>query len=150
MSEILIREATGADLQAVIDLTGVWEAENITFGLRKDTPEDLEGCRIWVAQEEGGRIVGFVAGREDVYKRKSSVLDENEKYFEIEELYVLPEARSQGIGDMLFKRAEEYARAAGYRHILLSTATKDTMAMLRFYVEKQQMQVWSMRLFKEI
>ena len=149
MSSIPIRRASETDIEAVIALTGVWEAENITYGLRKDTPADLEGCVIWVA-EEHGRIVGFAAGREDRPKRKTSILDENEAYFELEELYVLPEARSSGLGDRLFRTAEEYAREAGYRRMLLSTATKDTMAMLRFYVEKEGMQVWSMRLFKDL
>lgn len=149
MSEFLIRRASETDIEAVIALTGVWEAENITYGLRKDTPDDLEGCVVWVAEDEN-RIVGFAAGREDRPKRKTSILDENEAYFELEELYVLPEARSSGLGDRLFRTAEEYARGAGYRRMLLSTATKDTMAMLRFYVEKEQMQVWSMRLFKDL
>ena len=149
MNDILIRRASEADLEAVMALTGVWEAENITYGLRKDTPDDLDGCVIWVA-EDAGRIVGFAAGREDRPKRKTSILDENEAYFELEELYVLPEARKSGLGDRLFRHAEEYARAAGYRRVLLSTATKDTMAMLRFYVQKEGMQVWSMRLFKDL
>ena len=149
MSDILIRRASEADMEAVIALTGVWEAENITYGLRKDTPDDLEGCAVWVAEDQG-RIVGFAAGREDRHKRKTSILDENEAYFELEELYVLPEARKDGLGDRLFRTAEEYARAAGYRRMLLSTATKDTMAMLRFYVQKEGMQVWSMRLFKDL
>ena len=149
MNDIVIRRATKADLQAVMDLTGVWESEQITYGLRKDTPEDLEGCVVWVAQQQD-RIVGFVAGREEVTKRKTSIMPENERYFEIEELYVLPDARSGGLGDRLFGQAEDYAREAGYKHIMLSTATKATMAMLRFYVQKQEMTVWSMRLFKEL
>ena len=149
MSDILIREALPSDLEAVMDLTGLWEAENITYGLRRDTPEDLEGCIVWVA-EENGRIVGFAAGREDVSKRRTSIMPDNERYFELEELYVLPKARKSGLGDRLFRRAESYAREKGFKHIMLSTATKDTMAMLRFYVEKEQMQVWSMRLFKEL
>ena len=149
MSEILIREAAPSDLEAVMDLTGVWEAENITYGLRRDTPEDLEGCVVWIAEEKG-RIVGFAAGREDVSKRKTSILGENEAYFELEELYVLPEHRKSGLGDRLFQHAERCARENGYKHLMLSTATKDTMSMLRFYVEKEQMQVWSMRLFKNL
>lgn len=149
MSDILIREALPSDLETVMDLTGLWEAENITYGLRRDTPEDLEGCIVWVA-EENGRIVGFAAGRGDISKRRTSILDENEVYFELEELYVLPGARKDGLGDRLFKQAESYAREKGFKHLMLSTATKDTMAMLRFYVEKEQMQVWSMRLFKEL
>jgi len=149
MNDILIRDQREGDLEAVIALTAAWEKENITLGLRADTPDDLSGCRIWVA-EQRGLIVGFAAGREDVSSRKGPVLDENERYFELEELYVSPGLRCRGIGDMLFARAEAFARESGYRRLLLSTATRDTMAMLRFYVKKQGMQVWSMRLFKDL
>ncbi|MDO4741131.1 MAG: GNAT family N-acetyltransferase [Eubacteriales bacterium] len=149
LGEIAIREATPEEAQDIIALTGVWEQENITYGLRKDTPEDLDGCRLWVARREE-KTVGFVAAREETSKRRSSILEENERYLEIEELYVLPEERKLGLGDMLFKQAEDYARSAGYRHVLLSTATKDTAAMMRFYVKKQGMTVWSMRMFKEL
>jgi len=149
MNDILIRDYLEDDLQAVIALTAVWEGEQISIGVRADMPEDLCGCRIWVA-EQGGQIVGFAAGREERSTRKSAVLAENERYFELEELYVLPEMRRCGIGDMLFAHAEAFARESGFSHMLLSTSTRDTAAMLRFYVQKQNMQVWSMRLFKEL
>lgn len=149
MNDISIREASLADWDAIIALTGLWEDENISYGVRRDTPEDLEGCKIWVA-ERGKEMLGFVSGRLDAASRQRSIMPDGEEYFEIEELYVRPEERSGGLGGRLFACAEEYARACGCRHIMLSTSTRDTMAMLRFYQQRQQMQVWSMRLFKEI
>lgn len=149
MNDIVIRRGSAADWPAIINMTGVWEAEDISFGVRRDTPDDLDGCTIWIAETDG-RPVGFAAGREDKSPRKSSILAQDERYFELEELYVLPEMRKSGLGNRLFAAAQEYARAQGYRRMLLSTSTKDTLAMLRFYVQKEGMRVWSMRLFKDL
>lgn len=149
MNEITIRCATDADLPAISSLTVEWERENITYGLVRDTVEDLETWRIWVA-ERAGTIIGFLAGHVDLTRERSSVMPEDELYFEIEELYVTPPDRGSGVGDMLFQHVEAVLRAEGCRHIMLTTATKDTQAILRFYAQKEGMQVWSMRLFKHL
>ena len=149
MSNIIIRSATEADLPAISSLTMEWEQENITYGLVHDSVEDLALWRIWVA-ERAGRIIGFLAGHADCTEERTSIMPEHEPYFEVEELYVTKSERSAGAGDMLFRYAEAALKEEGFRHIMLTTATKDTQAMLRFYAQREGMQVWSMRSFKHL
>ena len=70
-------------------------------------------------------------------------------FFEVEELYVVPERRSGGIGAALFAYAEEAVRADA-DFMMLSTATKNWRAVFHFYLDVMDMQFWSARLFKRI
>ena len=149
MSELRIRKAMEKDLPAIANLTIAWEQEDITFGLQRDTVEDLAAWRIWVAEREG-QITGFLAGHSARTRERTSVMPADEPYFEIEELYVCANERRNGVGDLLFRHVETILREEGFRHIMLTTATKDAHAMLRFYEQKEDMRVWSMRLFKHL
>ena len=59
-----------------------------------------------------------------------SIMPEGTRYFEVEELYVVPEKRSQGIGEALFRFAEETIKK-DVQFIALSTASKTAR---RFYI----------------
>ena len=61
-----------------------------------------------------------------------------------------PARRSEGIGRRLFALAEESARKAGLRQLMLSTATKDWKRVLRFYLDELGMEFWNARLFKRL
>ncbi|MBQ3880048.1 MAG: GNAT family N-acetyltransferase, partial [Oscillospiraceae bacterium] len=69
--------------------------------------------------------------------------------FEVEELYVIPSHRSQGVGAALFAYAEEAVKAE-CDYLLLSTATKNWRAVFHFYLDVMDMQFWSARLYKRI
>ena len=69
--------------------------------------------------------------------------------FEVEELYVVPEKRSQGIGAKLFRYAEEAVKPEA-DYIVLSTATKNWKAIFHFYLDELDMTFWSARLFRKI
>ena len=71
-------------------------------------------------------------------------------YFEIEELYVVPSHRSEGVGRALFQNAEQTVKAAGIEFIMLSTATKNYKSILHFYIDELGMDFWSARLFKKL
>lgn len=71
-------------------------------------------------------------------------------YFEIEELYVVPSCRNEGIGRALFLFAEQAVREAGIEFIMLSTATKNYKRILHFYIDELGMDFWSARLFKKL
>ena len=142
-------EATESLYEQLITLSGDWEAEDSCRGYRTNTEEDLRGRRIFVAEEDG-EIVGYLFGLTQQAERSSTVMDAGTAYFELEELYVIPACRSQGIGRRLFALAEQAARAEGSTHLLLSTATKDWKAILHFYLEELGMNFWSARLFEEL
>ncbi len=136
-------------LEKLVAMSADWEAENSTYGYRRNDREDLAGNRIFLA-EQNGEILGYLFGHAERAQRDSSVMAEGTPYFEIEELYVVPQRRSQGIGGALFRFAEQAVQAAGLGYILLSTATKNYKSILHFYIDELDMQFWSARLFKKL
>lgn len=51
---------------------------------------------------------------------------------------------------LTIREAEAALKSEEVRRILLSTATKDSDAILRFYTQRERMRVWPVRLFQEI
>lgn len=143
-----IREAalTPETVTALIRLSEDWEAEGSCYGYRKNTPADIEGNRIFLA-EDGAEIVGYLFGHKAASERASSIMPEGTPFFEVEELYVKPEYRRFGLGRRLFVFAEQ-AVSKDAEFIMLSTATKNWKAILHFYLEELDMKFWSARLFK--
>ena len=66
-----------------------------------------------------------------------------------EELYVIPEMRSQGLGKKLFSFAED-AVSEEAEYVMLSMAAKNWKPLLRFYTEELGMEFWSARLFRRL
>lgn len=60
-----------------------------------------------IIAEENGVIVGYVALAEKIFDYRKS------KYVEVENIGVSPQYRSQGIGTILMKAAEEWAKSRG-------------------------------------
>ncbi|ANS79545.1 hypothetical protein SGUI_2149 [Serinicoccus hydrothermalis] len=113
------RLSTGAapwrDLDAVVAVTTGWVREAV------DAPD---GDDIWVAREND-HVVGFVhvgtrthwTGAVDAY---------------VGELAVAASHTGRGIGELLMRRAEEWAREAGHTRLTLETGAGNAPAR-RFY-----------------
>lgn len=136
-------------LEKLITMSADWEAENSTYGYRKNERNDIEGNRVFLAEQDG-EILGYLYGKENKTERASSIMADGTPYFEIEELYVVPEHRSEGIGGALFNFTEQEVKASGVDYVMLSTATKNYKRILHFYIEELGMAFWSARLFKRI
>lgn len=141
-------ELNEAVLEKLIALSEAWAAEKSCFGYRANERADVGGNRIFLA-EENGEIVGYLFGKLSQAKQTCSVMAEGTPYFEVEELYVVPEKRSRGIGAALFRFAEDAVRGEA-EIILLSTATKNWKAIFHFYLDELDMQFWNARLFKKL
>ena len=137
-----------AALGELIALSERWEAEDNCRGYRKNSPEDLEGRRVFVCETDGG-IAGYLFGRTERAEKTNSVTERGAPFFELEELYVVPELRGRGIGRALFGFAENAVKNEA-DFIMLSTASKDAKRILRFYLDELGMEFWSARLFKKI
>ena len=147
---VTLREAalTPALLAELIRLSRDWEAEGSCHGYRKNTPADIEGNRIFLA-EDGAEPIGYLFGHRETAEKASSIMPEGTPFFELEELYVRPEYRRFGIGKRLFAFAEQ-AVSEDAEFLMLSTATKNWRAILHFYLEELGMEFWSARLFKKL
>lgn len=143
--EIELNDQIAAEL---IALSMDWEAENSSHGYRRNGIEDLEGNRVFLAEEKG-EIIGYLCGKLEKAKTTSSVIPEGTACFEVEELYVKPAYRSQGVGSALFRYAEEAVRGEA-EFVTLGTATKNFRAILHFYIDELGMEFWSARLFKKL
>lgn len=138
----------GAVLDTLIRLSRDWEAENSCRGYRANGSADIEGNRIFLAEEDG-EVIGYLFGKVERSEKMSSVMPEGTPYFEVEELYVVPERRSRGVGGELFRYAEQVLSPEA-EYMLLSTATKNWRAILHFYLDELDMRFWNARLFKKL
>ena len=147
---ITFREAelTPEVLDALIRLSGDWEAENSCCGYRKNGRADIEHNRVFLA-EEGRQIVGYLFGHTERAENASSIMPDGTPFFEVEELYVTPARRNAGIGRRLFAHAET-AVSGDAEYVMLSTATKNWRAILHFYIDELGMDFWSARLYKKL
>ena len=127
-----IREAVLDEktLAVLIGFSEDWAAENSCFGYRPNEKSDMFG-KVYPS------------------KQMQSIMPEGTPYFEVEELYVVPERRSRGIGMKLFRYVEEAVKAEA-EYMVLSTATKNWKAVFHFYLDELDMTFWSARLFKKI
>ena len=125
-----------------------WELENSCYGYWRNEPDDIEGNRIFLAYD-GERPVGYLFGHTEASKNSTSIMPEGTLCFEVEELYVVPDHRSQGIGQQLFHFVEQLV-AGEVEYVMVSTATKNWRKILHFYLEELDMDFWSARLFKKI
>ena len=149
MTDVAIREAalTDAVIETLIALSRDWAAENSCHGYRVNSRESIEGRRVFLA-EEGGRVVGYLFGKPFRAEKASSIMSQGSACFEVEELYVIPERRSRGIGGALMAALEAAVKGEA-EYVTLSTATKNWRAILHFYIDEVGMEFWNARLFKK-
>ena len=148
MISIRERDLTEEVCAKLIALSEDWEAENSCRGYRKNERADIEGNRIFLA-EEAGETLGYLFGHVARSENMSSVMPEGTPFFEVEEVYIVPGRRSQGIGAELMNYAADTVKNEA-EYLLLSTATKNWRAILHFYIDELGMEFWNARLFKKL
>lgn len=146
----IIREVDLDDdvLKQLISFSEDWAAENSCYGYRANDRSDIEGNRIFFAEEDGC-VVGYLFGNLYTTESREADMPKGAHYFEVEELYVVPDMRSRGIGQELFRYVEQAVKAEA-EYMVLSTATKNWKAIFHFYIDELEMQFWNARLFKKI
>ena len=135
-------------LETLIAFSRDWAAENSCHGYRANERGDIEGMRIFLAEEKG-RAIGYLFGKPFSSEKATSIMADGTPCFEVEELYVIPERRSRGVGKALMDAAARAVKGEA-EFIMLSTAARNWRAILRFYIDEVGMEFWSARLFKKL
>lgn len=141
-------ELTPQVLDNLLKMSADWAAENSCRGYYPNELSDIQGNRVFLAME-GQTPVGYLLGHISRAERSSTVMAADTPFFEVEELYIVPDHRSRGLGSALFRYAEEQVKQEA-AYMLLSTATKNWKAILHFYIEELGMEFWNARLFKKV
>lgn len=146
---ITLRSAEPDDLPQLAALSADWAAEGNVYGYYANSVEDFAEQTCWIATLED-RIVGYVSGTFETQDRDTSVIGKGTPYFELEELYVLPALRSQGIGAQIMALIEPELQQRGAEMVLLNAVNRDARRLLDFYEDKAGMSCWSARMFKKL
>ncbi|WP_422657589.1 GNAT family N-acetyltransferase [Paenibacillus sp. EC2-1] len=137
------------DLHQVAALSKVWEEEDITYGLKGNSIDDLlhyVSNEFWIVIDHE-KVIGYLIG--EVKKNEGFVIFEEseQSYFEIDEIYIDPDYRERKIGSVLLSEVTSHVKEKGTNRIIVSSANKDLKKTMEFY-EKNGFQSWTITLFK--
>lgn len=130
----------------LIDLSKMWVEEDCSFGMVANHKEDIHEP-LYIALD-GNKIVGYIFGHYFIEDKKRSYVEVGDKCFEVDELYVIPSYRNNGIGRTLFSILEKEVKN-NVKYTVLATSTKDYERTLKFYVKDNDMIYHSAFLIKE-
>ena len=140
--------AAERDVAPVHELMVQWEREGATIGYTASDETYLRGFlgECFLVARDAGRIVGFVCARV-VDNPGYAAMPTARRLLQVEELYVLPEARQRGIGSALMRAALRRGRERGVTSFHVFTATRDTDRVLRFY-RRHGFQPWGIQMYR--
>lgn len=130
----------------LIALSQIWVEENCTYGMVVNEKSDLK--EPLAVALDGNQIVGYCFGEYYHQERKNVCIPGGSRCFSMDELYVLPQYRGQGIGKTLFTMMEQKV-SEECAFITLTTPTRNYKAILNLYVEELEMDFYSAFLIKK-
>ena len=148
--DILYKKFSEDFLDSVTELEKTWVNENITYGIEQSGNDyfiNADKNYFFIALNQN-RVIAYIIC-EIIDKNENNIFPENSKFLSVNDLYVLKEYRNQGIGEKLLDKIENEAKNNGINHIFVSTATKDTDTVVRFY-KRNGYKIWTTSLFKSI
>ena len=149
--EIKYRPFENTDTKDIIILQNEWVKENITYGYCADSDDEIVNYdkEYFYVSLDGGRVVGYVTAEICVNNGSGymNVFPKGAKYLRVNDLYVSTAYRNNSIGEKLLTIVEEKATGNGIQHFYISSATKDTEAVRRFY-QRNGYQIWTTVFFK--
>ncbi len=148
LKNIHIREAKKGDVDQVHRMQVQWAEEDITHGYIADSRENLSRKlgRYFLVAEVDGSVVGHVYGSARV-SEGLAVIPARQRYFEIEDIYVIHKCRGKGIGSLLIDELLQAAKADGIETFSVYSSTKDVDRILRFY-RSHGFESWYVQLFR--
>jgi len=147
---VKIRNATEKDIPDLAVLSRRFVKEISAFGLVALTEgylKKLDTKLIWVV-EDSNRLVGYALCLP--HKNDGSfIFTEDDKILRLDEIYLVPESRGEGIGSQLIKIVERYAKTHGYTKLFIYSSVKELDPVLKFY-RGNGFKTWAVQFFKEI
>lgn len=149
MEEIKIGFAGKDDFDNVALLSKQFADECCNNGVKAETETFYKDKKVVVASVNA-LIVGYLYLEIEKEKSKKPYSKKGDKILWIEELFVLPTFRKNGVGKLLFDYAEGYGKENDCKTMRVNAISKDYKKLLKFYIEKLGMDFWSAFLIKNI
>lgn len=141
------REPDEKTVCRLIELSKRWECESCSYGIVANSEDDI-AAPLWVAVDND-EIIGYIFGHYYDAKNKTGYIGVGVKCFSVDELYVIPEYRSRGVGKELFRLMEKEVKSS-CDYITLTTSTRDYKKILHFYVDELDMDFHNAFLIKSV
>jgi len=135
-------------LDGVLTLSQDWFHENITFGIVPDTAEDVASYKneYFHVALDGECVIGYITA-EIVEGNEYNIFPHSASYLRVNDLYIAKEYRSRRIGEELLALVEQKADENKVQHTFISSATKDSDAVRKFY-QRNGYSVWATSFYK--
>jgi GNAT superfamily N-acetyltransferase len=152
MENVLIRECTRADIDAILQMERQWEQEDIAYGdfnpiSREDWIDNLERFQAYfLVAECAEQIVGYINATIQ-HNQPVGVIAEQQTYVAIENIYIQPEWRNKDIGGQLIEQLFEVAKHQGIERFIVSSSSKAMDKVLKFY-RSHGFTLWQIHLFR--
>jgi len=131
---IIIRDATEDDTEGILRLESRWIEEGLAANPLRPRPKSkFRKHSYMVVALEGDQIVGFASADLKTGDRADGEVARNEKCADVDDIYVLPERRGNGIGGALLEALVERGKAADAGKFFLEVESLDMNRAMRFY-----------------
>ncbi len=145
----VIRRATEENVNEVVALSELWVSEENTYGLaRSDSASFLKslGRGYFYVAINDSFVVGYIVG--SIHQSDGlAVIPKGEEYLEIDEVYVHPDHRREGMGHDLVDALLAEAETCGICRALVYSATKQWEQVVGFY-QKHGFKMWFVEMYK--
>lgn len=135
-------------MSELINLSKVWKDEAISYGIVENAKEDFVGKDIYVAYNNRNKVIGYLLCSFFKENKQTPTIPKGSKVCYVDELYVLKNYRSKGIGTLIFNKMNDDIKEK-CDYIELCTSTKDYHKIIHFYKEKLGLDFWSAMFFKK-
>ena len=145
-----IRNAAKKDIAIIAILSGRFVNEVPAWGVVARTEVELnrlDNRLVWIVEDDN-EIIGYAIclPREN---DGSCIYEDNDKILELNEIYLIPEARGGGIGAQLIQKINDYAKSNGFTKLLVYSSVKDIEPVLNFY-QGNGFATWAVQLFRDV